>query len=235
MSYCVNCGVELDSTIKKCPLCNTIVLNPNQLSGKEIEKLSPFPDKVGTVESGSKKDIAIVITVILACVAVCCILLNWLVWNPKRWSLLVIGFCGLLWMLVAPPLFIQNIRKRVMALINGLMICIYLWLIGIFSGSTDWVIELGLPITVTVLVLVEIILTVGKYKRSILLIMSLGIMEIGVLCMTIELLIERFVQKPLHLSWSAIVLTICVVITGALVAMLSRRGIRNEIDRRFHL
>ena len=29
MSYCVNCGVKLDKSLKKCPLCNTVVYNPN--------------------------------------------------------------------------------------------------------------------------------------------------------------------------------------------------------------
>ena len=28
MSYCVNCGVELDNTVKQCPLCDTVVINP---------------------------------------------------------------------------------------------------------------------------------------------------------------------------------------------------------------
>ena len=30
MSYCVNCGVELDSTASFCPLCRTPVVNPRQ-------------------------------------------------------------------------------------------------------------------------------------------------------------------------------------------------------------
>ena len=33
MSYCVNCGVELDASATKCPLCDTPVYNPD---GKEI-------------------------------------------------------------------------------------------------------------------------------------------------------------------------------------------------------
>ena len=28
MSYCVNCGVELDGSLQACPLCNTQVINP---------------------------------------------------------------------------------------------------------------------------------------------------------------------------------------------------------------
>ena len=31
MSYCVNCGVKLKLSEKVCPLCNTKVINPNNL------------------------------------------------------------------------------------------------------------------------------------------------------------------------------------------------------------
>ena len=49
MSYCVNCGVKLDPSLKYCPLCNTPVINPHDLSKMQpirlrlyAEKTSPF-------------------------------------------------------------------------------------------------------------------------------------------------------------------------------------------------
>jgi len=50
MSYCVNCGVELDKTCSVCPLCNTKVINPNQ----PVDTVSPKPYPVdkGYVDSG---------------------------------------------------------------------------------------------------------------------------------------------------------------------------------------
>ena len=46
MSYCVNCGVKLAKSLKKCPLCNTVVYNPNikdesdkPIYSSEIEKI----------------------------------------------------------------------------------------------------------------------------------------------------------------------------------------------------
>ncbi len=34
MSYCVNCGVELQKSEPRCPLCGTEVVNPNE-AGEE--------------------------------------------------------------------------------------------------------------------------------------------------------------------------------------------------------
>ena len=45
MSYCVNCGVKLEESLNKCPLCNTPVINPKGL--KKMGLISPFPTKEG--------------------------------------------------------------------------------------------------------------------------------------------------------------------------------------------
>lgn len=43
MSYCVNCGVELDASLKACPLCHTPVIHQNR--AERAEKMPLFPEK----------------------------------------------------------------------------------------------------------------------------------------------------------------------------------------------
>ena len=38
--YCVNCGVKLSDTEKKCPLCNTVVYHP-EIKQENINPLYP--------------------------------------------------------------------------------------------------------------------------------------------------------------------------------------------------
>ena len=45
MSYCVNCGVELDASATKCPLCDTPVYNPK--APEPATQPSPFPKEKG--------------------------------------------------------------------------------------------------------------------------------------------------------------------------------------------
>ena len=42
MSYCVNCGVELEASLKRCPLCGTEIINPNERSVPD-PAARPFP------------------------------------------------------------------------------------------------------------------------------------------------------------------------------------------------
>ena len=89
MSYCVNCGVELDASAKKCPLCDTPVYNPK---APEPEKQpSPFPKEKGQVEVVKRKDLGVLLTVIVLATAVTCGLLNAFVFRSSLWSLAVIG------------------------------------------------------------------------------------------------------------------------------------------------
>ena len=89
MSYCVNCGVELDASATKCPLCDTPVYNPK---APEPEKQpSPFPKEKGQVEVVKRKDLGVLLTVIVLATAVTCGLLNAFVFRSSLWSLAVIG------------------------------------------------------------------------------------------------------------------------------------------------
>ena len=49
MSYCVNCGVELDDSAKKCALCGAPVLNP-YLDEPEEALPPPYPDRLALPE-----------------------------------------------------------------------------------------------------------------------------------------------------------------------------------------
>lgn len=232
MSYCVNCGVELAHSIKKCPLCKTPVINPNEL---KQEQESLFPEKIGKVEYVKRHDLVVLISVVLACVVISCTLLNYLSFNRNRWSLLVTGFCGIMWTMTVPPLLVEGLKKRIYTLILGIMVCIYIVLIGMFTDSFEWVMELGLPITLIFFFLVEIFLTVGRHKRTFLVLSLTFFSEVACLCVAIELLICRFIGLAYSIHWSAIVLTVCAVIVVTLITMLSHKRLRNAIHRRFHV
>ena len=102
MSYCVNCGVELDETASFCPLCHTPVYNPNQPVNEAAPK--PFPTERKEVPPSSKLPIAILISTVLASVAVCCGILNLFLKTQHTWSLYVIGAAIMLWIWTVPPL-----------------------------------------------------------------------------------------------------------------------------------
>ena len=107
MSYCVNCGVELDPTARACPLCHTPAVNPNQPVDTALPP--PFPSRREEVQPVSKKELALLLSAMMGSVAVCCGLLNLFFLHSSRpWSLYVIGAAAMLWIWLVPPLVLRR-------------------------------------------------------------------------------------------------------------------------------
>lgn len=233
MSYCVHCGVELDPSLKKCPLCNTPVLDPNNIP--HYEAASPYPSKKGKVEPARKKDAAIFVSVLLLTISITCAILNWLVFPRVLWSLLVIGFCVVIWVICIPLIFYQKLSPYPAVLFDGMAVSFYLYLISRLTGSADWLFYLGLPIAAMFTVLFEFfILFIRRVNRSFFAVTLYILSLISLSCIGIELLCRNFLEDPLRITWSAIVLTVCIVFIIAIVTVLLLPRVREEARRRLH-
>lgn len=232
MSYCVNCGVELEPSLKECPLCSTPVINPNQISSAVS---NPYPSSKGQVEIASKKDFGILLTVVLSATSVTCLLLNLLVFQGHLWSFAVIGACICLFFLAAPAVFYTKASIYFILLLDGAAVVIYLYLLSYLTASSEWLWQLGMPIVVMSTALIEIFAFLAhKFPFNILSASLYLFVEIPILCVTLELLIRRFCQSSYNITWSAVVLTVCVIIDIALITILAKKRLRNEVNRRLH-
>lgn len=233
MAYCVNCGVELDASAKECPLCNTPVLNPNDLIKEKT--VSAFPNEKGQVEAVKKKDFGILLSTVVLATAVTCGLLNALVFTTSLWSLAVIGVCAILWVIMIPVVIYSRLPIYVSVLFDGAVVVVYLYMITFMVDSNDWFFGLGMPIVILVTVLVECLMfCIRRLPKSYLTIALYIITAIGLLCTGLEILIDNFLGNKIAMSWSAVVVTVCVIVDIAIITMLSRRRLRNAVRRRLH-
>ncbi len=244
MSYCVNCGVELDASAKECPLCNTPVLNPKELERYKANALgenplkgaeSPFPKEKGQVETVKKKDLGLLLSMVVLATAVTCGILNALVFRESLWSLAVIGACAILWVMMIPIVIYTKQPVYVSLLLDGAVVAVYLYMLTFETGSSGWFWGLGLPIVLLVTAIAEAMtFCICRLPRSFLTVALYLFTAVGILCMGLEMLIDRYLDDEIALGWSAVVLTVCAVLDIALITMLSRRRLRNEVRRRLH-
>lgn len=233
MSYCVNCGVELDASSRECPLCNTPVINPNDL--EKLKKTSPYPKEKGQVEVVKRKDWAILVSVVLSAAAISCALLNIFVFTNTMWSLLIIGICIILFVLAIPAVIYTKLPIYVSLLFDGIAVGIYLYMITYLTSSDNWFWQLALPILGLSTLLVEIFTLLLRHFRVSFLTTALYLFaEAAILCVGIELLIRRYFENPIGLSWSAVVLTACSITVIALITLLSKQRFRDAVRRRLH-
>lgn len=233
MSYCVNCGVELDACAGKCPLCDTPVINPRKLAERAAPL--PFPERKGTVEPANRKDLAIFLSVFVLAIAATCGLLNLLVFSRVWWSLAVIGGCVVLWVSLIPLVIYTKLSVYSSLLLDGLAVALYLYLLARMIGLYGWYYGLGLPIAALATVAAELLtLCIRCLPRSFLSVCLYLVGAVGIVCFGLEVLIDRYLRGEFVLGWSAVVLTVCLILGITIGTLLSRRRLRGEVRRRLH-
>lgn len=233
MSYCVNCGVKLEDTLQRCPLCNTPVINPSEL--KKAGLIPPFPVERGETENVKSKDGAILLTVFFATTSICCALLNYLVFSRSLWSIPIIGLCAFFWVVFFPIILFRELPIYAFITMDGFALAGYLYMISFMTDSKVWLTDLALPITALLTALVIIFTFLVRNISSSILSIALYLYILAPLfCIGLELLICLFRDKPLHIVWSAIVLAPCAVVSIVLITILSRKRLREAVRKRLH-
>ena len=234
MSYCVNCGVELDPTARACPLCQTPVQNPRQPVDTELPP--PFPTHREEVQPVSKKELALLLTILMASVSVCCGVLNLFILHSGRpWSLYVVGAAVMLWIWLVPPLLIRGMPLWLRLFLDVCAVGVYVYLISIDLHGLDWFLGLAAPIILTggaIVVGLGLILSRG---RSIITSVTLIIGSVGLFLVFVELFVDRWLYHAYDPGWSLVVAAVCVALVVPLVIIRRRPALRDEVRRRFHM
>lgn len=233
MSYCVNCGVELDATAVACPLCNTKIYHPEQPPAKDLP--TPYPTIKGKPETVKNTEFTILMTIILLTTSIVCVLLNFFTLQVGRWSVYVCGVCAMLWIFFMPVFFPQKFTAYVHIALDGLMISLFLAMISWFHPYNNWFENIALPIVLLSTLLLEILFIFFiRLKSSLLVKTAMCIISIGIICASLEMVIDLHLRGTFYLGWSAIVLICCAAIDLILMTIRLRSGLRSEIRRRMH-
>ena len=165
MSYCVNCGVELDDSAKKCALCATPVINPNLIKSGEAEK--PFSENLQIPKGIKKRFIAFIITVIMLIPNIVMFFLNVFFFRQGFWSLYVLSVGILLWVLFVFPLFTsRKLRPFLLWAFDTLAVTGFVYVVFKLHGENDRLIYNILCIAALVSVSVLILLLwLNRRKR----------------------------------------------------------------------
>ncbi len=234
MSYCVNCGVELDETAGFCPLCGTEVVNP----GCPVNQTAapPFPMNRQEVAPVSKKELALVITTLMAAASASCGIMNVFFFFPKiAWSAYVAGGLAMVWVWFVLPLFKAKISAKLYFLADLLSIAAYMALIAGTQNGWDWYIQLALPIIALMGVLFGGFGIIFWNKRSSLSGCIGFIGCCGVFFLLLELLIDFWAMGAYRPGWSIVTAAVSVSLMLPLIVIRWRPALREEVRRRFHL
>jgi len=235
MSYCVNCGVELQKSEPRCPLCGTEVLNPNEL--REERPARPYPSHVEHLDkSVDRRYIASFISLLLLIPLFTVMLANILVSAKLTWSYYVLGGELVLFAVFLLPM-IARMPRVLYVVIDAAAVGVLLLLIQVIAqGDWGWLLLLGLPITGLVAIVCWFIawLASGKCHLPLLVRGTFGLACVGLLVVAIELLIGLYNHSIAWPTWSLYVLFPCLVLASSLLLLNRRARVKEEIKKRFY-
>ncbi len=164
MSYCVNCGVELDASAKKCALCATPVINPNLIKADESEK--PFSENLQIPKGIKKRFIAFIITVTMLVPNIVMFFLNVFFIRQGFWSLYVLSVGILLWVLFVFPFFTsRKLRPFLLWGFDTLAVTGFVYVVFKLHGENNGLIYNILCIVVLVSLAVLVLLIWLKSRK----------------------------------------------------------------------
>ncbi|MGC9468364.1 MAG: DUF6320 domain-containing protein [Anaerolineae bacterium] len=221
MPYCVNCGVELKSDAKECPLCHVRVVLPAELREPTVDSAPPQQRDVVTGDFNKYLWIQ-VISALMAIPALLSLVVNAVFGDGLTWSLYVVASLATVWVwCISPFLYRRNIVP-LWIVIDAAALLGLLYVVNALPPASNWFLPLALPIitclTLLVLVIVELI------RRGVLRelhIVAAALVAIAVLCIVIEGAVDLYLTGALRLQWSLLVLVSSLPL--ALVATMLQR------------
>lgn len=235
MSYCVNCGVELEKSEKVCPLCGVEVQNP--LQPYQENALRPYPTHLDPIhERINRHFIAAILSICIAFPAIICVTIDMFMTGTADWSLFVAGALGMIWVFAVPFYLLRKPSFGWLFLPDILAMALYLLLIAGLTDGDAWFLGLGLPImllTCGLVMICGLLIELGLLKGFA--IPAVILVAAGLLAMGIEIIVELYLKGEFHLDWSFFVMIPCLALAAVCLTIARRQSIREEIYKRLHL
>lgn len=221
MSYCVNCGVELGASEKRCPLCGVEVVNPAAPFDPNAER--PYPANTEAVTHRAVRVVAArVMSLLLAIPLISLLLVDLVEDGALGWSLIPAGAIVLVFMAAVFPCLFRRPKVWLFMIFGTLETAAFLFVLNVLLGGR-WYWLFALPVTLlTGAALIGCYLMLSSRRAGLPLKIIIVLVIIMVYVIVLQMLIELFIAHRIRFDWSIYVavscafLSIVVLIVGTL-------------------
>ena len=226
--YCVNCGVRLEDTEKKCPLCNTVVYHPD-IKQEVVTPLYP-KGKIPKLKPKPKALNGAVIILFLIPTFIS-LLSDWQPDSAFNWSWFVVGALALGYIAVGLPFWFQKPNPVVFVPCNFAAITLYLLYINLATGG-GWFLGFAFPIIGGLCLITCTVVTLLYYlQKGTLYIWGGAFIAIGAFMLLIEFLLDITFHIN-FIGWSIYPLIVLTLLGGVLIYLAINSSAREMMERK---
>jgi len=234
MSYCTNCGVELDNDIVSCPLCGFTIGQGTITEKKETSEYYPS-DIILLHKKETRKHIWELSGIITFSGIVVCTIVDFVIHKSLSWSQYADTSLLALW--ICLTLILLAFRKYYI-IFPGLLFSVLamLFMFNLFSPPVNWFQGIGLPITMALFIAVIIIMLLWKvaHFRGFN-ILAIAFLVLSGFCIVSEVFIDNYTTGRVDIRWSAIVAVSIFPIALILLFVHYRMKKGKRLDSYFHV
>lgn len=232
MSYCVNCGVELEQGCGECPLCDTPVINPREFHNKP-EKPA-YPEIIKIPKSTHKRFLVFVISMVLLIPNIVLAFLDMFLWGSGI-SAFIFGGTALVWCWFLFPMLWKKPIPIILLQIDALALLGYLYIFRGISNESRWFEGLAIPIVIAFWAVAAVFILWSRKPRNKSYTGIAATVAVIVLSYIIEICIDMFVFGRLQLGVSFAVTACCIPIIIFFIVLAKSRKLRAWVSRKFFM
>lgn len=232
MSYCVNCGVELEKGCPSCPLCDTPVINPREIKSDDVKPV--YPENLSIPKSLSKKYWVFVLSLVMLIPNLVLIILNSLVFESGVVKYIVGGFV-VAWIWFLFPLLWKKPIPVILLAIDALALLTYLDLFRIYGDDNGWFTSIVLPVVIVLWAICNLFIFWLRKPRSKALISIAVLGSVSVMSFVIEICMNMFYNGKLQIVISLAVTACCISLMIFFAFLEKSKRLKAWAERKFFM
>ncbi|MBR2869598.1 MAG: hypothetical protein IKB88_11130 [Clostridia bacterium] len=232
MSYCVNCGVELEKACKACPLCDTPVINPREKSMDN--EIPAYPTNLSIPKSTNKPYLCFVLSLIILIPSLVLIILNTVFFGNPVLKYIIGGFV-VAWVWFLFPLLWKKPIPAVTVFFDAFTLMAYFWFYRFCGDDTGWVYGIAFPTVICLWAIANLFLFWKRKPRSKSAISVAVLGAINVMTFVIEMTMSVFFLKKLQIVISLVMTACCVSLMIFFIVLEKSKRMKAWVQRKFFI
>ncbi len=231
MSYCVNCGVELEKGCTLCPLCDTPVINPRE--GHKPPDIPAYPEIVRIPKATQKRFSVFVISMVMLLPNIVLAVLDMFFFQTGN-SAFVIGISMVAWLWFLFPFLWKKPIPVVILGIDALALIAFLKFCSLkTTTSPGWFNSLVLPVVITLWAICNVFIFWLRKPRSKTAKSIAAVIAINILSFVVEISLDMFYLGKLQVVVSPVVAACSVPLIIFFIALVKSRRLKAWVSRKF--